>query len=731
MCPFPPPSNRSTSTATPFALPSAERPVGAEGLPLPLGSGAQRDVAALRSRARHRSAVSSRVRVPIRASWERSLSHGVLPDLREAPLAWDEAGLRAAVTDSSWLDLAGEAVVNQHPDYVRAGHILALLDDQGRMLWADGDPHVLEGLRRINFRPGGDWSEAAAGTNGPGTALAAGHPVHVIGREHFCEAWETWHCAAAPVRDPLTGTIRGVIDLSGRVEDAHPHTLALVSAMAAAVERGIAARDGVRNAQVLREMARIVERWPGEGVVALDRAGRVLGASSRAGPSYQPGATLPRDLQDALAEAGALEAASGEAVLDLPRGSASAAHGTARLVEARGAIRIFPLLDGADLAGACLLLGENSGSRWKSGFMRVPLRPSVKGAVDALPASSPSLAMGNSGLLGRSPELAEVRRLAERASSNPLPVLLLGESGTGKEVLARAIHRGSPRAKAPFVAVNCAAVPGELAVGEFFGHVAGAFSGALREGREGHFVAADGGTLFLDEVGDLPLELQAALLRVLQERTVTPLGASRSRSVDVRIMAATNRDLPKAVKTGAFRRDLFHRLHVLSVELPPLRTRGDDVALLARHFLLEAELEQDRPGHVLDPEVLEAFRRWSWPGNVRELRNVMQRMVALAPGSRIGIWDLPAEIREPGWVVDQAEEPGAWPSPPTPLRAPEEGHLTRERRELEEAIRCSATMKEAAEQLGIGRSSLYRRLERHGLRPGRDVRRGEGIVDSA
>lgn len=691
--------------------------------PLPLGPARQRDVASLRSLAQHRGEVRGQVRSPVGASWERSLAFGVPPDLSKAPIVWDENGLRNAQAAASWVTLAQQAIQAHHPAYERDGHIVSLFDGRARMLWADGSPRVLEGLARIHFRPGADWSERATGTNGPGTALASGRPVHVVGREHFCQGWEMWHCAAAPIRDPLTAEIRGILDVSGYEADAHPHTLALVMAIAAAVERGLSVRDGLRNARVLRELARIVERWPGERVVALDRTGGILGASRRAAEAFPVGGTLPEGLRDGLREAGVLEAGSGEAVLDLP-----------------GPVRLFPLLDGADLAGACLLLGPD-------GKDSVAVAPAFPDRVGGVPPAFDAL-------LGRSLPLVQVRQLAARAATTPLPVLLLGESGTGKEVLARAIHEASPRGGRPFVAVNCAAVPGELAVGEFFGHVAGAFSGALRQGREGHFAAADGGTLFLDEVGELPFELQAALLRVLQEGTVTPLGCSTSRRVDVRILAATNRDLPRAAREGHFRQDLFHRLHVLALDLPPLRDRGDDVVLLARHFLLEAELELDRPGHVLDPEVLEAFRAWSWPGNVRELQNLLRRLVALVPGTRIGLWDLPAGMRgaektgPPGVAGDPgqagAEVPllrggltpaplvrdgvsgdrhdpgseGANPSEPASAIA---DTAQGERRRLEEAVRRSATMKEAAARLGVGRSTLYRWLDRHGLRPGRDV----------
>ncbi|MCC6285049.1 MAG: sigma-54-dependent Fis family transcriptional regulator [Phycisphaerales bacterium] len=251
------------------------------------------------------------------------------------------------------------------------------------------------------------------------------------------------------------------------------------------------------------------------------------------------------------------------------------------------------------------------------------------------------------GMIGRSPAMQRVYRLISRAAGASVPVLITGESGTGKELVARAIHYRGPRAAAPFLAVNCAAIPETLIESELFGHARGAFTGATTA-RQGFFVAADGGTLFLDEVGELSPIAQAKLLRVLQERTVQAVGSDQARRVDVRVMAATNKDLEGLAREGKFRQDLFFRLHVLPIELPALREREGDVVLLLRHFLAASASHEGAPPPRPTEAALEALRRYPWPGNVRELQNLAQRLVIFAEAGVIDTVDLPTVMRYVG-----------------------------------------------------------------------------------
>jgi two-component system, NtrC family, response regulator HydG len=248
------------------------------------------------------------------------------------------------------------------------------------------------------------------------------------------------------------------------------------------------------------------------------------------------------------------------------------------------------------------------------------------------------------GLLGESPAIEEVFRAIAKAAPTPATVLITGESGTGKELVARAIHYGSPRASSPFVPVNCAAIPESLLESELFGYVKGAFTGA-NETRAGFFQTADGGTIFLDEISATTPAMQSRLLRVLQEREVSMLGSARSRPVDIRVVAATNKDLHALIQREAFREDLYFRLNVITIHLPPLRERGEDVILLIRHFAAHFAAESSRGVPTFSDAALEVLRRYRWPGNIRELENVVQRLIVMADSELIDVPDLPSLMR--------------------------------------------------------------------------------------
>jgi two-component system response regulator PilR (NtrC family) len=248
------------------------------------------------------------------------------------------------------------------------------------------------------------------------------------------------------------------------------------------------------------------------------------------------------------------------------------------------------------------------------------------------------------GIIGRSDAMREVIDVVERVAELKVTVLITGESGTGKEMVARALHHASANASGPFVPVNCGAVPENLIESELFGHVSGAFTGADQD-KPGLFEAARGGTLFLDEIGELPLALQPKLLRVLQERKVKKLGSVHETEVDVRLVAATNRDLEAEAEAGRFREDLYFRLNVVQIDLPPLRQRREDVTLLAQHFLHKYAREYGRPVVQIEPEAMQRILEYDFPGNVRQLENLIERGVALARGNTIGVEQLPKEVR--------------------------------------------------------------------------------------
>ena len=313
-------------------------------------------------------------------------------------------------------------------------------------------------------------------------------------------------------------------------------------------------------------------------------------------------------------------------------------------------------------------------------------------------------------IIGQSPKMKDVFAKIQRAAPVDATVLILGENGTGKELVAQALHHNSPRKKAPFVAVNCAAVPATLVESELFGHVRGAFTGAT-DRRIGRFEQADSGTLFIDEIGDFELGLQAKLLRVLETLTFTPVGGHEDKKVDVRVVAATSRDVPKMVAEGQFREDLYYRLNVVQIRLPALRERADDVPLLVDHFLREISERKHISPHRVSPEVMRRFMAFRWPGNVRELRNKLESMMIMAEGEVLTEKDLPDEILEGSAV-------GA-----TPKQIP--ANLTMEELEklaISKALdQCGNNRTHAAELLGISVRTLQRKLKQYELEKGGPV----------
>jgi two-component system repressor protein LuxO len=346
-------------------------------------------------------------------------------------------------------------------------------------------------------------------------------------------------------------------------------------------------------------------------------------------------------------------------------------------------------------------------------------RAALRRQVAVLAAGSPR--QGFAGFIGAAPAMQAVYRILENAAASRATVFVTGESGTGKELAAEAVHGISPRKGGPFIAINCAAIPKDLIESEIFGHVRGAFTGAVAD-RIGAARAADGGTLFLDEICEMDLALQGKLLRFIQTGTFQPVGSGKMMQTDVRFVCATNRDPLEEVRAGRFREDLYYRLHVIPVQLPPLRDRGDDVLALAEAFLGKSAAEEGKRFQRFDAEARATLMRHAWPGNVRELENAIRTAVVLHDGEVVTAAMLPATVREP------AAKPQAAPALPAPVTAPEpvvplapravestkriRPLADTEREAIEEAVRlCGGNIAKAAAFLGISPSTLYRKQE--------------------
>ena len=342
---------------------------------------------------------------------------------------------------------------------------------------------------------------------------------------------------------------------------------------------------------------------------------------------------------------------------------------------------------------------------------RVLAPPHLGGDADLEPATEGS----RYGMVGRSEPMRRVYQLVEMAAPTRCRVLISGDRGTGKELLARAIHALSPRRDKPFIEINCAAIPGELIESEMFGHVRGAFTSAHAD-RRGKFESANRGTLFLDEIGDMSLMAQVKLLRVLQEGEVSPVGSSETRPVDVRILAATSKNLREEISRGAFREDLFDRINVLNIAMPPLATRREDIPELAQHFLRLASVENDVKPKKLSPRALDFLTGLPWRGNVRELRNLMERLVVLVPREVVGL----GEIMEALQMTGSENEP----SGPMTLR---QARSRFERQYIIERLAANrGNLGQTSRDLGIERTNLYRKMKQLGISPAGKSKKDQG-----
>ncbi|MFM0185336.1 sigma-54-dependent Fis family transcriptional regulator [Paraburkholderia nemoris] len=596
-----------------------------------------------------------------------------------------------------------------HAQIVDTQSMVLLTDNHGVILHSLGDSDFVEKANRVALCPGVSWAEADRGTNAIGTALIDGQPTVVHAGEHFLHANRILTCSCAPIADPFGHTI-GALDVSGDTRGFHKHTLALVRMSAQMIENHLFSNQFV-DAIRIHFHARV--EFIGtlyEGLAAFAPDGTFLSANRSALFQFgQPLGELLRQPFDALfgiTFARVLQQiarAPGESIeLTLPSGVRVIARGEFAAPRYVGSSEGF-----ADVTRTATSSGTRAGAQ----------------SGEAAPlATLETLDTGDA-------TVAAILRRVAKLRGRDIPILVLGKTGTGKEWLARAIHHDSPRRAAPFVALNCASLPDTLIEAELFGYEDGAFTGAKKRGSVGKIVQADGGTLFLDEIGDMPLAQQVRLMRVLQERTVVPLGGTRAIPVDLRIVCATHRNLREMIEAGTFREDLYYRINGLVVTLPALRERSDLAALVERMLALQPDGER-LPRRVSD-EVLERFAQCRWPGNLRQLANVLRTASIMAEGAQqIEPEDLPEDFLQdceasPVDVRAQAHEalsgngnggdgsngrdmPAAEPANASPARM-EEWQTTLIAQTL---ARLDGNVSAAARELGLARNTVYRYLRR-------------------
>ncbi|MGR4974575.1 sigma-54-dependent Fis family transcriptional regulator [Pseudomonas sp. Z3-6] len=596
----------------------------------------------------------------IQASWSRcrafGLNHQSVPAFDQLPA---QGIAHLLESQHSLVQTTHQEVLPYYENILSNSNCLIMLaDNQGQVLTSWGTQRFIEPKLAHGFSAGASWMERCTGTNAIGTALACEQAVHIEHDEHFLKANRFMTGSAAPIFDAERKVI-AVLDVSSDSYLPPSHTLGMVKMMSQTVEnrlilnlfRGehfqLTFNTGLNN---------LDSQWA--GLLIFDESGQVLSANRRADNLL--GLSLSRVSIESLFKVSLLE------LLNQPDGLPFA-------LQASGSNRF-----------QCLL--------------RRPSQVSIRARVftEATPAPAPaSNTIGLNTLHFGDSRVEKAVRQAERLLEKDIPLLIHGETGVGKEVFVKALHQASSRAKQPFIAVNCAAIPAELVESELFGYEKGAFTGANQKGSIGLIRKADRGTLFLDEIGDMPLPTQARLLRVLQERCVQPVGSAELFPVDIRIISATNRSLREQVQLGRFREDLYYRIGGLTLELPPLRERSDKQALFKRLWEHHREPTQ---WAGLSREVLDLFERHPWPGNLRQVSSVLQVALAMAEEQPIRPEHLPDDF-----FVDLEMEPVETPEP-----------LTVDLNDAEDLNRqlqaVGGNISHLARRLGVSRNTLYKRL---------------------
>ena len=603
-----------------------------------------------------------------------SLAKGQLSDmLEESRLLFQHA---APVMETLY-----EQIANTHS-------MVLLTSAKGMVLHSLGDNDFLEKASRVALIPGMDWSEKTKGTNAIGTALSEEEPITIYGGQHYMSANKSLTCSCSPIFDPY-GQVIGALDVTGDHRSHHQHTLALVRMSAQMIENHMFAGSFPKAVRLHFHSRPEFLGTLVEGIAVFTPEGRFLSANRSA--QFQLGLSF-----------NALQAHTFSSLFNLPISA------------------LFELFGGTVQSPRQLCM-HNGVSVWSRAEVKpaspwaapqlAPVQPTEppRSAVQRKPHFS-SLQYLDTG----DPQIAAIIHKLRRVADRDIPVMILGETGTGKDLLAQAIHNDSARAGQPFVPVNCASIPESLIEAELFGYEEGAFTGARKKGAMGKIAQAHGGTLFLDEIGDMPKHLQARLLRVLQERKVSPLGAGKEVEVDVTVISATHKNLKEMIARGEFREDLYYRLNGLVVRLPALRERSD-FELVVRKVLQSLCAS----GQQMDiaPAVMELLAQYHWPGNVRQLHNLLRTAVVMVGDEGcIGPHDLPDDF------LEELQGRSAWPAAPTAApsdtlcAAPGEA-LTDSQRLQDVTLNAMAQMlrlhkgnvSAAAKALGVSRNTIYRK----------------------
>ncbi len=577
-----------------------------------------------------------------------------------------------------------ELIINAGPfidhlyNFVKgSGFFVILTDEEGCILNIIGDENILMEAFSLKMIPGAYMDEQSIGTNAMGTAIAEEMPVQISGKEHYVTAYHRWTCSGVPIKNP-EGQIIGSLDLTGYSEYVHPHTLGMVVAAANAIEKILLIKGYNTELALAKNRTETIVESISAGILTTDISGNILTFNKKTTEMF--GMSQKELMSKNIGE---LFEGFGHVI---------------QIVKAGG---IFHEED--------VLVNTNT-NRLQFSLSVYPINSDEKVLKEIIfefkeIKKNRKLAdriMNNKAIytfdkiIGNSDRFLEIVQYAKKISDSKSTILISGESGTGKEVFAQAIHNHSSRKEEPFIAINCGAIPTNLIESELFGYEEGAFTGAKKGGSAGKFEIADGGTILLDEIGEMPLDMQTKLLRVIEEGIISRVGTGKQIPIDVRIIAATNKDLSIMVDEGDFRLDLYYRLNVLPIRLPSLRERKEDIMPLAHYFMKMLSKKLNKKEVDICPDTIKKLHGYHWPGNIRELENVIERIInTQSVQLQIG-QNNKQECHLKDIECFNLEEA--------------------EKQFIERTLKkCEGNITLAAKKLGIGRNTLYRKIDKHRL----------------
>ena len=564
-----------------------------------------------------------------------------------------------------------------------SGFVISLCDRKGVLIMVTGDRFVINKIQRGNFVQGASWTEAEAGTNGVGTLLEVRRPIQIFACQHYCKDHHRQTASSAPIFDPQGEFIGGIV-MTGRYYKTTPHTLGMTVAAAQAIENELLMKKALTEIRLANSYLETVMSSIPEAMITIDNKGFIstINENARRIFSRQCGNIKFQDISEMFGH-------KNEQIFKLINQQKLITDVEVR-ISTNNQVNDYTLTTNAihtpegKYVGKLIILNEIK---------------RVKTLVNKMIGAKAKLCFDD--ICGASPKFLEIINQAYLASQSNSNVLLLGKSGTGKDIISQAIHNASSRKHRPYLAINCAAIPRDLIASELFGYTEGAFTGSRRGGGQGKFELADGGTIFLDEIAEIPLELQSVLLRVIEDKSVTRIGGTHVRLVDVRIIAATNKNLSEEIEKGTFREDLYYRLNVFFIHMLSLNERLDDIPFLVDLFVARASKTMGKRIDKISNKVIESFMNYPWPGNVRELQNTIERMMNFVKSNELTEDLIPKEIREYHRTL----------TAPSNFESLEDV----ERQMLASMLDKTITKSQIAKKMRISRTTLYRKLEKYGL----------------